>query len=837
MTEPKAHALDLTEPRLAPLRRDNLPSFVVDVSTATVLAATAASARLGITAELLVPPRIRDAAQAIADGRAHPSPLVRLRLPRSLTPRLFRALAIDGTDGTLVLFADPDALAFEPAIAVEAHVSPRPATAPEPVTPRGPTSRFTFETDAQDRLRGFSPALAEALGSQAYSWIGASFQDLELAGRIVSAHAICHALAQGTSFSGVQVTVPGTTTLELELGGVPLHDQGRRRIATRGFGVMRRWTGTPMPPPATIYPMPSASMEPPATAGAMDRDLEQALARSAGRSAARTMGEELTNILPFNGLTPRESNYFEEIGRTLEAAMRTEGPASASGAAASPEPAGQPLHILDVLDALPLGTLLQDGDELAHVNRTLLDWTGWPDTEAVRAAGGAAHLLRRDADGEQVVLSADGALLPVDDTDIAADFYASGARLHMLQQRAEAQPAASESRREGLHLVPWPVLLVDEDYRIAFANHAAEAQLGFTADELQDQPITTIFALDSRAEAISWLDHATQGAALAAGVENACPLQVRPLDGPEFPTLAALTPVGGESGQICIVLGPFSPSEVEPDAPDVAEAPDSAPASAPAPLATVIAEADSSAQSAPLMAQTAELPRATTTEDFTPALHIVARRLVESLDPFFDTLAHLPEDAAEPLAEPVRDALTRVRSCLGDLGALAEPLAETAPTLTATRPLVEEVLVFARPVARRRHLTLRPDLDDVPAVLTRPAPFARIVRLMLEDALDAAPAGTAIAVSLLCDGDDPYAPIVLQVSDAGPAVDEVELAAASAPERPSAASDRFSRAGRPLRYARLEEEAKAMGAVYQLARGLSRGMTSRLVLPRNRSEN
>ncbi|MFG1419799.1 PAS domain-containing protein [Xanthobacter sp. V0B-10] len=800
MTETKARALDLTEPRLAPLRRDELPSFLVDVSTSAVLAVTSACARLGIAVGHRLPPRVAEEARMLAASRGRAPALVRLRLPRSLTPLLFRGLVLNIADAPAVLFADPAALAEEPLAPPppEPSVPEPPASAAEP-PPSG--ARFNFETDADDRLRALSPVLAAALGAQASAWIGASFPELEEAGHVASARAITQALARGTSFTGVPVIVPGAPGLELELGGVPLLDAGRHRVATRGFGIMRRWA-----------PGADAQAEPaPAPGG--------------------TVAAFPSNVVPFNGLTPRESRYFDEIARTLEAAMRTDGPRAPEPSLSAPLPPAPAAprtgenDALRALDALPLATLLEDDARLVHANRTFFQWTGWPDLDAVRAAGGVPGVLQSNPDGFSDLLTAAGTRLPMDASEAPADFYGPDARLRILQARAAVQapaataPAPEDPRRAALDLVPWPVLILDGTHQILFANAAACARLDFSAEELEDQPVTTIIAPEARGEAVGWLDAAARG-------EGAQPraLHLRPFDGTPFHALAGLAPVGEGSDQYCLVIGP-EPSVTEP-----VEAP-----AADLMTSEAVAIAPPALEAATEAAMPEEMPAAAPEPATPPAtLHLVARRLVESLGPSFAAVSGYAPDEADALPGPVRDALNRVRRCLDDLGALAEPLAEPEREPAEIAPLVRAALDYALPMARRRQVTVRTDIEDVPAVLTQPARLARLMRLMVEDALDGAPSGTAITVSLAC-GEAEDTPVVLLVGDAGAPVDEADDAAARDPLALSRGVDRFSRAGRPLRRARLAAEAEAIGAGFEVRRGLARGMTSQLSLPRQAS--
>lgn len=810
MTETKAGALDLSEPRLAPLRRDDLASFLVDAASATILAATTAAARFGIVAGQAAPEAVVEVSEAVAGAR--PSALVRLRLPGSLTPLLFRCQKLEIAGIEALLFADPAALADAPALAVEGEPMPRVAGPISGLAPEDAAQRFTFETDAADRLLTLSSALANALGAEAAAWIGATFSELEADGRIVSGAAAAAALAHGTSFSGVRVTVPAPAPLELELGGVPLFDAARRRVATRGFGILRRWRPTPaavsafdVAPDAGVFPPPT-----PAT----------------------------TNVVPFAaGLSPRDASTFHEIGRTLTAAIgaavQPDGDGAAMPAAGAtgeqdvgapemPADGGLAAPIAELLDALPLATLLEDEDELVHANHTFLQWTGWPDVEAVRAAGGVAQALETGPEGGSQLMTMTGERLPVDARSVTAPFLSPDARLHVLRRldrdRAAAirLPETLDPRRAALDLVPWPLLLLDGTRHIRFANQAASDRLGFPAEDLEGEPFTLAIAPAMRPEAVTWLDRASASAPGEA--LNPMELRLRDREGAEFSTIAGLAAVGADGAQLCLVLGPA------PRRPALVPERSPAPETATEPGATP-----------PIEGAPAEEPMAAAgnppPEALEPALHLVARRLAESLGPAFSTLTEFtPDEAAFP--DSVRAALASVQQCLDDLAGLALPLAEGEKVPTAPAPLLAAALAHIQPAARRRRLAVRTDIDEVPPVLSRPARLARLMRVMLEEALDAAPTDSAIVVSLLCDELDPDAPVRLQVSDAGAAVDEVAEADAGAPLAPSAGDDRFSRAGRPLRLARLMAEAEALGGRFELVRGMTRGMTAQLLLPR-----
>ncbi|WP_238121183.1 MULTISPECIES: PAS domain-containing protein [unclassified Xanthobacter] len=800
MTETKARIFDLSEPRLAPLRQDRVPAFLVDAQTAVVLSATPASADLGVVADAPLPPSIAEIAQQLA-WQSGPT-LVRLRPPGDGAHQVFRCLPLDLEGHRTLLFSDP--AVPDAAAPIAAPAAPAPAV-----------ERFTFEMDAEDRFRSLSPVLAGALGATAGRWIGARVPELEAAGLVGGSPGgggvLTDVLAQGVSFSGIRLAVRQPQPLDLELGGVPLLDPRRRKLGTRGFGLLRRGA-MPMTDEAPAMPSPPAP-----------------------ESAAPVA----TNVVPFgSALSARDSKTFEEIGRALTGFIGGEEPDAPGPAPDDDTTATLPAALpTAVLDALPLATVLADADQPVHANRTFFDWTGWPDLAAVEAAGGLDHAIQIRPQGNSSLMTATGERLPVTARTMTAPFLSPDARLHVLRRLDRANEldpparAPEDSRRAALDLVPWPLLLIDAGSRILFANRATVARFGFPAEDITGHSFILLVAPAQRAGAYGWLEGATAGAANGDGAIAPLQLTLRARNGEELEALAGLARISEVPAEFCLVFGPTAP-------PASAPAADAAGSSVTAPQRAAAATNDAAAQTAPTVAPSPDPPAEPAHQQVAPrppeaALQLVARRLAESLAPAFATLrdpARQPDDSLLP--PDLRAAMETVQQSLDDLSALATPLGEPPLEPTAPAALVHAALAELRPVARRRHVTVRTDIDDVPQITSAPPRLARLVRLMLEEALSAAPADSTIIISLTCEDPDGTSPVYLQINDAGDAVDEVDDAAARRPLTLSPGTDRFSRAGRPLRLARLVAEADALGARFEIVRGRPRGMCARLTLPR-----
>lgn len=802
MTQISARSFPGVDLALAPLRRRDLPSFLVAVPSAHVLEATAACAALGLTAGAPAPRMVATVARELSRLTLARFGYARLRLPGSFVPRLFRYAPLTLPTGPAVLFADP--AAFAPAAGANAEPPCVPAIplALQPLFAQ--PVRITFETDADGRIRALSPVFAQALGSRAGRFMGTTFTALEDEGVIQSGAAVADALAGG-SFSDVKAHVPAAlpeeTALDLSLGGAPVFDAARRRQGIRGFGVLSAAAAPPVVDirPAPLAPAPSAL--PPATA-------------SSG------FGE---NVVPLRSgtLSPQERSAFREIARTLAAAiedwpkprpdlphpdlprpdlprpapeipdegaptpLQGDGLAPATfdmGEGAEPTAPVAPDRAvaddLDLLDHLPLGLLVQQDGAAAFANRTLLTLTGWEDLASIAAAGGLDTLLVRDGASLHLATAA-GTRLPVEVRLVAAPFLGRPALVHVIRplSEAEGREARAITRRDALDMVPWPVFLLEPEGTIRHANRAAAERLGFSAMDLAGEPFVVAVAPEDRAQVVAALDRVAAG---AAGAQIT--LFLRDRAGTPAPARAGIARAGADDQMLCVV--------VDPDPPAVPAA----------------------AAKAPDL-----LPR-------------FAGRLRQALAAPLARLTGAPTPTT--LSGPEREAFAAVASTLADLEALDihDALAATAQDAPTERcdlaQLVTEASTALEPAARRRGIALRLDAPGPVMVTTRRPQVTRLARLMLEEALAATPAGTSIAISVFDDGP---AGACLQVSDGGTALDEVALATALDPLAPGpAATDRFTATGRPLRLARLAREAETLGGTFEVAPEPARGMIARL---------
>jgi signal transduction histidine kinase len=169
------------------------------------------------------------------------------------------------------------------------------------------------------------------------------------------------------------------------------------------------------------------------------------------------------------------------------------------------------------------------------------------------------------------------------------------------------------------------------------------------------------------------------------------------------------------------------------------------------------------------------------------------------------------------------DRVTTLAAVLLDLSRIdaGVPLAKDPVDLVQ---LSETVIGEFEAIAAGRKVSIQLDAPDACWATADPGSVARIIRILLDNALRFSPPSSAVQVRVSCDGDRP----TLSVSDAGPGV---------APEDRELIFDRFSRGSEPtgdkgfgLGLAIGRELARQMGGELQLE-GTEPGATFTVVLP------
>ncbi|MFO1147610.1 MAG: PAS domain S-box protein [Alsobacter sp.] len=207
-------------------------------------------------------------------------------------------------------------------------------------------------------------------------------------------------------------------------------------------------------------------------------------------------------------------------------------PLAGSDEAAAPRPAAS-LHadLADnaeaIFDRLPVGILVSRGDVPIVVNRTLLELTGYEDIDAFHAEGGLPHLFRHAAHGPDseggtlTITTREGEMLPVDVRLQSVRW--SGLPATLVSFRRALDPEG-EKRIKGLEAALGRreretrelraimdtatdgVIVLDGEGRILSVNRSCEALFGYDQPDIEGEPFITLFAPDSHATALDYLD-------------------------------------------------------------------------------------------------------------------------------------------------------------------------------------------------------------------------------------------------------------------------------------------------------------------------------------------
>ncbi|MGU3493516.1 ATP-binding protein [Xanthobacteraceae bacterium A53D] len=815
MSEPTHPMPPQQEALLAPLRRDDLPSFLVVLPDMEVLAATLACEALGIERGGLAPLGVKIVAKRVAMSLRRAPRIERVRLPFSLMPRSFACIALQASIGQVVLFADPLALAAgaDPSRAL-------PGLTRLPVVVRPPMAsgdqramRFAFACDEAGRLTRLSHGLLEALDSSEDQWLGRNFSEIAQAGLLGDVAPLLAALASGDSFFGLDVPTGETPPRRLEFGGVPLFDVTRRRRGTRGFGML--WSDAPAAEPAMPAETPdtppvSRRKQPPLNVVPLRAGALSAREQSAFHEIARTLTEAVEEW-------PRSSSVSSSASSSASATadrVAAETAPEETPASAQPAPAVSPAGEDHLLDRLPIGIVVQQAGATVRANRTLLGWLGIKDIEEFVAAGGLSPRLVRDGRSGQLDLeSIHGDRLPVEVRLVSSPWQGRPALVHVIrpleggshpmapQPAAEAPASTSgpvpraerlEVRRQALDLIPYPVLVLGRSGAVEIANVAAGG-FGFAVEELEGEPFTLMLAADSHVSAVAMLDRA-----LAGEGQQEARLSLRRRAGGRQPMDAVLALAGDHAARFCLIMHP------------------------------VKAEA---AALAPAPGQNGDPSE----------MDAFARRLSHDVRDPLNVLISFVESVKRNVFGPVGNrryhqladtagaAGDRLIATLDDLDELTVPPGEQAASVPLA-PIIEAALAHLSDSARRRRILLRSALpqEDMAAPCDEAA-LGQIVRLLLDEALAATPAEGQVIVSL---SESEAGEALIQIRDGGEGLDEAEIRQALDPACPTPTSDRFGRAGRPFRMARLAALARAQGATLALKRGVETGMLAQLTIPR-----
>lgn len=310
-------------------------------------------------------------------------------------------------------------------------------------------------------------------------------------------------------------------------------------------------------------------------------------------------------------LTPKEQIAFREIGRVLlqdtleheragvlrdlDRAMNPQGaraepePAAEADAetqsepAAPREPAPVPAVSADLtgvseralMDRIPLGIAVHRDEKLLYVNRTLLDWAGYENLEAMERAGGLHRVfstaLPEDADPTVsralAMRGPNEEPIPVETRLFSTPWYGKAALVYVLrranagfdekrenmERSLRAAEAATRDQQAILDTATDGVLIIDRDGKILGMNKSAEALFGFDFAEVQDSSFTMLFAPESHRAAVDYLDKLASNG-VASILNDGREVVGRERNGGLIPLFMNLGKVGDDGQKFCAVL-------------------------------------------------------------------------------------------------------------------------------------------------------------------------------------------------------------------------------------------------------------------------------------------
>jgi PAS domain S-box-containing protein len=447
--------------------------------------------------------------------------------------------------------------------------------------------RFVWQMDPDGSFTVGSEEFAAAMGARTMALVGRPWNDIARELALDPDRRVEQAIASRDTWSGIIVQWPVDELVErvpVELSGLPVFDRDRQFRGYRGFGVCRDVARLEaLDRPGVLQPLATA---PPANdpvgrqpVGASRRaDAANQSAGSTNESRPQlTLVPAAKNVVPFRAIgpstgdkrgpiSPVERPVLRDVGKAPDPpeapdcprlAPMTQEPSAPKeprrhdltagdlGAAPpTPEsllipsafapqvtapPLAPPLACAGPsLDRLPMAIVVYRGNQLIYANRTLLDWTGYADLEAIEEDRGLEGLFvepnpaspakLRDSGQALAIATRSGEALAVEARLFTVGWDGTSASMLVLirapgeerlktsdRSMRELQTQARELR-SILDTATDGVVVVERDGRIESLNRSAEALFGYEADELSGRPFVDLFAPESHRAALDYLD-------------------------------------------------------------------------------------------------------------------------------------------------------------------------------------------------------------------------------------------------------------------------------------------------------------------------------------------
>ncbi|MBS7539304.1 sensor histidine kinase [Ancylobacter lacus] len=487
-----------------------------------------------------------------------------------------------------------------------------------------------------------------------------------------------------------------------------------------------------------------------------------------------------------------------------------------------------------ILDRLPFGVAVQQGDRLVYANRTLLGWTGHEGLAALEAAGGLASLFTEagaatdgetEADGPRSVSLAGpgGEALPVEVRLLSVPWDGGTALLYVLR-RVVPTPLADERVRQAelalraaeatarelrsiLDTATDGVVLINRAGTILSFNRSAEALFGFEAAEIQGEAFTLLFAPESHRAAIDYLDGlATNG--VASVLNDGREVIGREREGGLIPLFMTIGRVGEEADKYCAVLRDITQwkrAEEE------------------------LTEAKRNAEKASLAKS--DFLAKISHEIRTPLNAIIGFSEVmvgERFGPIgnerYRTYLRDIHASGEHLISLINDLL--------DLSKIEAGKLDLAFTSVALNEIIQQCMGIMQPQANRERIIIRSSLAaELPPVVADARSMRQIVLNLVSNSIKfTRPGGQVILSTALTE----LGEVVLRVRDTGIGMSEADIATAMEPFRQLPTSVRTTTEGTGLGLPLTKALAEANRATFSIRSAVDSGTMVEITFPSTR---
>ncbi len=670
------------------------------------------------------------------------------------------------------------------------------------------TLRFLWQSDAQFGCTQVSAPLAEIVGSGNADLVGIDM--LDLAPRLDPTGRLEAALRSYETWSGIDVSWPideAFAAVAVGLGAIATFDSDRSFAGYRGYGIVKLDDLVTREPLRIVAGAAAGTGKVIAfPSKALSSEDQRAFA-----ALAAELRDQTGLIAPQHTDEPESANAVNSPSENTTAAGQIEPPSGKTEhqvepprKALEPADAEQPVRPsawtareaeivrngLALLDRLAFGLLVSRDNVPIFANRHLLDLTGFPDEDALHAAGGLAQLFSRTPGhangaedvavctraGTTVLATARVQRIEWDGLPATLLTLQSGSRAPWSEAENAtdiAKPAPHAASREDderrelraiLETATDGVVVMDDECHVLSLNRAGEALFGHDRGEVIGKPFLDLFASHDRDLARDYLEGVRSDA--ARSLLN---------DGREFLVTAAQ----GGPIPVFMTLGRLGPSR------DALMPPKPARYCALFRDLTHWKKVEGELEEARCAAERASALKS----DFLAKVSHEIRTPLNAIIGFAEVMMQerfgpLGSDRYKEYLGDIHSSGTHVMSLVNDLLDLSKIEAgkmELAPQAIDVNRIISECVALMQPQASRERVIMRLSLArDLPRITADERSLRQIALNLLSNAIKFnEPGGQVIVASQLTESGH----VVLRIRDTGSGMSERDIAAALEPFR------------------------------------------------------